>query len=98
MIMSKLTGGTRAGPLVASAVLALGAGLAPVAHAQTNITVAVPNPSAITWGPMWAAIGEGYFEQEGLSLSVEAVDGSSQVLQAMSRGRRRSERRDQVRC
>lgn len=56
------------------------------ALAQTQITVAVPNPSAITWAPMWAAIGEGYFADEGLELQVEAVDGSSQVLQAMSAG------------
>ena len=54
------------------------------AVAQTEITVAVPNPSAITWAPMWAAIGEGYFAEEGMTLQVEAVDGSSQVLQAMS--------------
>jgi NitT/TauT family transport system substrate-binding protein len=56
------------------------------ALAQTQITVAVPNPSAITWAPMWAAIGEGYFADEGLELQVEAVDGSSQVLQAMAAG------------
>ena len=56
------------------------------ANAQTQVTVAVPNPSAIIWAPMWAAIGEGYFEEEGLELNVQAVDGSSQVLQAMSAG------------
>jgi NitT/TauT family transport system substrate-binding protein len=61
-------------------------GTATVAEAQTEITVAVPNPSAITWAPMWAAIGEGYFEEEGLAVEVQAVDGSSQVLQAMSAG------------
>ncbi len=60
--------------------------LAGAAQAQTQVTVAVPNPSAITWAPMWAAIGEGYFADEGLELQVEAVDGSSQVLQAMSAG------------
>lgn len=65
--------------------LALAAG-ASVAEAQTQVTVAVPNPSAITWAPMWAAIGEGYFADEGLELDVQAVDGSSQVLQAMSAG------------
>ena len=69
---------------VAAAVLSVG--LALPAAAQTEITVAVPNPSAITWAPMWAAIGEGYFEEEGLSVDVQAVDGSSQVLQAMSAG------------
>jgi NitT/TauT family transport system substrate-binding protein len=56
------------------------------ASAQTAITVAVPNPSAITWTPLWVAIGEGYFADAGLDITVEAVDGSSQVLQAMSAG------------
>lgn len=56
------------------------------ASAATPITIAVPNPSAITWAPMWAAVGEGYFEEEGIDLQVEAVDGSSQVLQAMAAG------------
>ena len=56
------------------------------AKAQTAITVAVPNPSAITWTPLWVAIGEGYFAEAGLDISVEAVDGSSQVLQAMAAG------------
>ncbi len=65
---------------------ALTLSLAGMATAQTQVTVAVPNPSAITWAPMWAAIGEGYFADEGLELRVEAVDGSSQVLQAMSAG------------
>lgn len=70
--------------LAAAALAAIG--LAGPAAAQTDITVAVPNPSAITWAPMWAAIGEGYFEEEGLNIDVQAVDGSSQVLQAMSAG------------
>ncbi|MBP0484930.1 ABC transporter substrate-binding protein [Sagittula salina] len=61
-------------------------GFAGAVAAQTDITVAVPNPSAITWAPMWAAVGEGYFEAEGLNVDVQAVDGSSQVLQAMSAG------------
>lgn len=56
------------------------------AKAQTAITVAVPNPSAITWTPLWVAIGEGYFADAGLEITVEAVDGSSQVLQAMAAG------------
>jgi NitT/TauT family transport system substrate-binding protein len=52
----------------------------------TEITVVVPNPSAVTWMPLWVAIGEGYFEDQGLSINVEAVDGSSPVLQAMAAG------------
>jgi NitT/TauT family transport system substrate-binding protein len=50
------------------------------------VTFAVPNPSALTWLPYWVAVGEGYFAEEGLDLRLEAVDGSSSVLQAMSAG------------
>ena len=58
--------------------LALGAAALTAVHAddtqaQTAITVAVPNPSAITWTPLWVAIGEGYFEEAGLDITVEAV-------------------------
>jgi NitT/TauT family transport system substrate-binding protein len=56
------------------------------AAALTKITVAVPHPSAINWIPLHVAIGEGFFKDEGLEINVEAVDGSSQVLQAMSAG------------
>ena len=69
---------------IGAAILALTG--ATGAAAQTQVTVAVPNPSAITWAPMWAANGEGYFADEGLELDVQAVDGSSSVLQAMSAG------------
>jgi len=51
-----------------------------------DITVVLPNPSAINLFPLWVAIGEGYMEEEGLNVAVEAVDGSSQVLQALSAG------------
>ena len=57
-----------------------------IVRAQTAITFAVPNPSALTWLPYWVAVGEGYFADEGLAPTLEAVDGSSQVLQAMSAG------------
>lgn len=56
------------------------------AQDMTEINVLLPNPSAINVFPLWVAIGEGYFEKEGLKVNVEAVDGSSQVLQAMSAG------------
>jgi NitT/TauT family transport system substrate-binding protein len=57
------------------------------AASLTKITVAVPHPSAIIWIPLHVAIGEGYFKDEGLEVNVEAVDGSSQVLQVMSAGK-----------
>lgn len=51
-----------------------------------EITVILPNPSALNVWPLHVAIGEGYMEEEGLKVNVEAVDGSSQVLQAMAAG------------
>ena len=73
---------------IVAAVLALGRPGGPVAHAQDlkRITVILPNPSALNVFPMHVAIGEGYFAEEGLEVEVQAVDGSSQVLQAMSAG------------
>lgn len=57
-----------------------------IVRAQTAITFAVPNPSALTWMPYWVAVGEGYFADEGLDPTLEAIDGSAAVLQAMSAG------------
>jgi NitT/TauT family transport system substrate-binding protein len=71
---------------VALAGLAVAATVAFGASAQTRITVAIPNPSAINVFPMMAAIGEGYFAEEGLELQVEAVNGSASVLQMLAAG------------
>lgn len=73
--------------LVAGAAVSAGMLARPaIVRAQTAITFAVPNPSALTWLPYWVAVGEGYFGEEGLNPTLEAVDGSSSVLQAMSAG------------
>jgi NitT/TauT family transport system substrate-binding protein len=61
-------------------------GIAPVQAQTKDITVILPNPSAINVFSLHSAIGEGYFADEGLSVTVQAVDGSSQVLQAMAAG------------
>jgi NitT/TauT family transport system substrate-binding protein len=78
------------GRFVAALGLATGLALAPAgmhgAQAAEEITVVIPNPSAINVFPLWVAIGEGYFEDEGLTVNVEAVDGSAPVLQAMAAG------------
>lgn len=50
------------------------------------ITVVLPNPSAVNVFNLCAAIGEGYLADEGLKATVEAVDGSAAVLQAMVAG------------
>lgn len=50
------------------------------------ITFVQPNPSAISSFPVFAAIGEGYFEEEGLDVTVETVDGSGLAVQAVAAG------------
>ena len=74
------------GLLAAGGAASLVIGAPAIVRAQTAVTFAVPNPSALTWLPYWVAVGEGYFAEEGLDLRLEAVDGSSSVLQAMSAG------------
>ena len=67
--------------LVFAAIPAVGA------FAQnTPITVVIPNPSALNVFPVHVAIGEGYFAEEGLDVTVEAVNGSASVLQTLASG------------
>lgn len=70
-----------------SAVTATGL-LATAAFGQDlrDITFVQPSPSAINSFPVFVAIGEGYFEEEGLNVTVEAINGSGAVLQALSAG------------
>ncbi len=57
------------------------------AFAQTTpVTVVIPNPSALNVFPVHVAIGEGYFAEEGLEVTVEAVNGSASVLQTLASG------------
>ena len=51
-----------------------------------DITFVQPSPSAINSFPVFVAIGEGYFADEGLNVTVEAINGSGAVLQALSAG------------
>jgi NitT/TauT family transport system substrate-binding protein len=81
MTTAKLLG---ASGLIAGMVLA--GGIDQAQAQATDITVILPNPSAINVFPLHTAIGEGYFADEGLNVTVQAVDGSSQVLQAMAAG------------
>ena len=57
-----------------------------VAQDLRDITFVQPSPSAINSFPVFVAIGEGYFEEEGLNVTVEAINGSGAVLQALSAG------------
>lgn len=74
------------GRLAFGSAAALAIGAPAIVRAQTAITFAVPNPSALTWLPYWVAVGEGYFGEEGFEPTLEAIDGSSAVLQAMTAG------------
>jgi NitT/TauT family transport system substrate-binding protein len=76
----------RLGAAVGLAIMVGGFGLGRADAQATDIVVAVPNPSAINNFALHTAIGEGIFEKNGLNVTVEAVDGSSQVLQAMAAG------------
>lgn len=71
---------------LAAFALAVGTMLGTASAQEQNITIVVPNPSAINNFPMHVAIGEGYFEELGLNVTVEAVNGSASVLQSMAAG------------
>ncbi len=65
------------------ALLALAAAPA-AAQDLREITFVQPSPSAINSFPIYVAIGEGNFADEGLDVAVESVNGSSAVLQALT--------------
>lgn len=69
-----------------TAFIASALALSAASASAADITVAVPNPSAILLLPIVAAQGEGYFEDEGLDVTIEALNGSGAVLQALASG------------
>ncbi|WPY96757.1 ABC transporter substrate-binding protein (plasmid) [Limimaricola variabilis] len=81
MTMSKLLG--RAAATAITLALTAGAGLS---QELREITFAQPSASAINSFPVYVAIGEGYFAEEGLEVQVETVNGSGSVLQALAAG------------
>lgn len=86
--MTKSTGISRRAFTLSSLGVGVGValGLPSMARAQTPVTFAVPAPSALVWLPYWVAVGEGYMKDEGLDTTLEVVDGSASVLQALSSG------------
>jgi NitT/TauT family transport system substrate-binding protein len=73
------------GAAAGAVVLALAAATLPAQGQELReITFVQPSPSAINSFPIYVAIGEGYFADEGLKVNVESVNGSSAVLQALT--------------
>jgi NitT/TauT family transport system substrate-binding protein len=72
---------------VATGAMLAAASVAPLAAQDLKqITFVQPSPSAINSFPVFVAIGEGYFADEGLDVKVEALNGSGPVIQAVSAG------------
>jgi NitT/TauT family transport system substrate-binding protein len=57
-----------------------------IAQDLEQVTFVQPSPSAINSFPVFVAIGEGFFEEEGLEVAVESINGSAAVLQALAAG------------
>ena len=55
-------------------------------QALKDITVVFPSPGGVGYYPFYVAIGEGYFEKEGLRVRAESVNGSGQVIQMLAAG------------
>jgi NitT/TauT family transport system substrate-binding protein len=51
-----------------------------------ELTAVIPFPSGVVFYPLYVAEARGYFEEEGLSVTTEPVDGSGQVLQQLLAG------------
>ncbi|MDT8856230.1 ABC transporter substrate-binding protein [Paracoccaceae bacterium Fryx2] len=75
---------------VTTSVLALAAlsplALPAAAQDLSPVVFVQPSPSAINSFPVFVAIGEGYFKDEGIEVRVESINGSGAVLQALSSG------------
>ncbi|WP_295048682.1 ABC transporter substrate-binding protein [uncultured Paracoccus sp.] len=71
----------------AAAALVLGISCGPaMAQDLRPITFVQPSPSAINSYPIVIAAAEGYFAEEGLEVTVQSINGSGAVLQALSAG------------
>jgi NitT/TauT family transport system substrate-binding protein len=57
-----------------------------LAQDLTPVTFVQPNPSAISSYPVFVAIEEGFFADEGLDVTVVTVDGSGAAVQAVAAG------------
>lgn len=57
-----------------------------IAQDTTEVTLALPSPGGLGYFALYNAIAEGYFADEGISVDVQSVNGSAQVLQVLAAG------------
>lgn len=53
---------------------------------KKEVTVLIPGPGVTTWFPLYVGEGKGYFEEEGIDVKVQPVDGSAAVVQQVLAG------------
>lgn len=77
---------TRRTTLALAVGLSAGLAAGPLAAQTQQVVFVQPSPSAINSFPVFVAIGEGYFAEEGLEVRVESINGSGPVIQALASG------------
>lgn len=84
--MSKLSWGSLGKATLVAFSLALPGSVTAHSAETEKITFVQPSPSAINSFPVYVAIGEGYFKDEGLEVTPESVNGTSPMFQALASG------------
>ena len=77
---------TRRMALGALAVAAASFATLPASAEETDVIFVQPHPSAISSFPVHVAIGAGFYEEEGLNVTAQTVDGSGLATQAVESG------------
>lgn len=72
-------------PLLAAAVLLSSTTLG-FGQELTKVTIAMPGTTCLSNFPIYNGIEEGYFAEEGLEVSPQALNGSASVIQALVAG------------
>lgn len=71
---------------VAIATALAGTSAAPAQDAATRVLFVLPGTTCLGNFPIFAAIEEGYFADEGLEVQVESLNGSASVIQTLAAG------------
>lgn len=69
-----------------AAISMLAMSIAAQAQDLKNVTLAIPSPGGIGYFALYNAMGQKFFEEEGIKVDVQSVNGSAQVLQVLAAG------------